>query len=865
MIIGKKNHPPYWLDWLLERFCAPHLWEEVQGDLHERYQLRLKQKGINKAYWFYFTDVVSYLRPAFYKRKHATQLLYTDMFQHNLLLAYRTFKRFKGSFFINLIGLSLGIACTLLIYLWISNELHIDTFHEKDHRLFQIMENRKTARGIETGASGLFAEILVRDMPQVEYGVTVTPPNFFPKFTLRTENQNVKAVGKYVGKDFLSVFSYDLVQGQQDKVLIQPDAIVLSESTALRLFNTTNNLIGKTIEWQVVNLKKPCVITGIIKDVPSGSSEQFDFLLPFEAFQNIMGMGKEITWNTNSPFHNYVVVKENTNLDQFQHTLDHLLKTRNSTAKDISLFLKLYSKNYLYGTYENGVQAGGRIVYVQLFSLIALFILLIAGINFMNLATARASRRIKEIGIKKAIGASRFILILQYLSESLLMAFCSLLLALLMVVLLLPQFNQLTGKQIHLDWDLQMILSFAGITFFTGLIAGSYPAFYLSGFKPTTILKGIVPTSWSEIWTRTGLVVFQFTLSVVFIVSVIVIYKQIEFVQHNNLGYDKDHIIYFETEGKIANQSEVFLTRLKNIPGVLNASSLSGYIINSYQSSGGNTTELVWNGENIRYNSLGINYDLIETLGITIKEGRSFSNAFPSDSAKIIVNETFVKRLGLINPVGQIVDGREILGVTKDFHFQSPHEKIPPTIFRLERQYNSTIVANIQAGKEKAVLEQLAIFYKNYNPGFVFDYRFLNQDYQTLYVAEQRVAILSRYFAGLAIIISCLGLFGLATFTAERRRKEIGIRKVLGSSEWGIIYLLSREFTRIVLLSITLALPVSYVIASDWLKGFAYRISLHPWYFITAGLVALGTAWVTVGIQAVKAAHINPSQCLKDE
>jgi ABC-type antimicrobial peptide transport system permease subunit len=392
---------------------------------------------------------------------------------------------------------------------------------------------------------------------------------------------------------------------------------------------------------------------------------------------------------------------------------------------------------------------------------------------------------------------------------------------------------------------------------------------YLSGFNPIAVLKGKLNRSVGEVWARKGLVVFQFALSIIFIVSVLVVYKQIEYAQTKNLGYEKDNVIYFEKEGKVNENLESFLAQIKTIPGVMQASSIAHNMV------GHNTaiTDLKVTGEKVTpgltFEDVAVNYDLLETLGIQIKEGRSFSRQFKTDDAAVIFNEAAIQAMGLQNPVGKtvFVEGRDrkIVGVAKDFHFQSFHENIKPLVFRLEPEYSRKIMVKIAAGQEQAVIEKLQEFYKTYNPGFVLDYTFLDEKYQAQYAAEQRVSVLSRYFAVLAILISCLGLFGLAAFTAERRRKEIGVRKVLGASDLNIIYLLSSDFTRLVVVAICISLPLSYLIVKHWLNNFEYRIDLQWWYFAGAGMAALLVAWLTVGSQAVKAASVNPVQSLKDE
>jgi putative ABC transport system permease protein len=792
------------------------------------------------------------------------------MLRHNLLLIYRNFKRFKSTFFINLIGLSTGLACVLFIYLWVNDELNVDRFHEKNSRLFRVMMNDPRTESIETSPStpGILAEALAEEMPEVEYAVASVGGDI--DFTLSTDDRHVLATGLFAEKELFHIFSFDLIEGDKNKVLSDKKGVVLSEATAIALFNTTENIIGKAIEWQFAYGKEDAYVSGVFKNIPSHSTTQFDFALSFDFFKDIVGE-KSMHWG-NYGCGTTVVLKEGTDLQEFNTKIKDFVK-RKSKNSTVTLFLRPYSEFYLYGNYENGVQAGGRIEYVKLFSVIGIFILLIACINFMNLTTAKASRKIKEVGIKKAIGASRKTLIFQYLGESLLMTFLSILLAILIVDLLLPQFNVITDKQLALDFNTNLIVSLISIVLFTGLLAGSYPALYLSGFSPAVVLKGrfsSLSVSIVELIARKGLIVFQFTLSIIFIVAVLVIYKQIAFVQTQYLGYDKDHVIYFKPESKAAESVETFLSEVKRIPGVVNASSISNSIVGPQGSS---TGHFHWEGKDpdavIPFQLITVNHDLIETLGIRMTEGRAFSREFASDTSGIIFNKAGIEVMGLKDPVGKTFNlwGKDytIIGVTEDFHFESLHEKVKPLFLRLIPQDAERIMVKLSAGKERETIERLQEFYKNFNPGFSFDYKFLDQDYQAQYNAEKRVATLSKYFAGLAILISCLGLFGLAAFTAERRLKEIGIRKVLGSSVSGIVYLLSSDFTKIVFISILIALPASYVITKQWLGSFAFKIELEWWYFIGSGVTALLIAWLTVGMQAIKAARVNPVNCLKDE
>jgi ABC-type antimicrobial peptide transport system permease subunit len=792
------------------------------------------------------------------------------MLRHNLLLIYRNFKRFKSTFFINLTGLSSGLACAIFIYLWVADEISVDKFHEKDSQLFQVMTNQNRPDGIVTLPDGpaLLAETLVAEMPEIEHAVgrSSIDDGALDEFTISIPGKNIGASGQFVGADFFKMFSYGLIAGDRNNALADKNAIVLSEKLAMKLFGTTENVIGKMVEWQIPFAKKEVLVSGIFKDVPLNSSYHFDFLLSYEVFKDLLGEG--VHWGNHNAIV-YLQLKKNTNLEQFNKKIENLIKKR-APNTNLTIFAKPYSDNYLHGKYENGKIVGGRITYVKLFSIIAVFIVLIACINFMNLTTAKASRRIKEIGIKKAVGAGRRTLIAQYLGESMLVAFLSLAIAVLIVDVSLPQFNNITGKHLSLDLSASLVFSLLAITVFTGLVSGSYPALYLSRFSPAIVLKGKFNTSTGEQWARKGLVVFQFTISIIFIISVWVIYKQLAFVQTKHLGYEKDNIIYLKMEGKVPQQREAFINEVKSIPGVVNASSMWGSIMGLTSFT---TGDFDWEGRNddevIQFEHLGVDFDMIELLGIQMAAGRSFSRSSPSDTSRIILNEAAIKMMGVKDPVGKTFglwgNKYEIVGIAKNFHFKSLHEAVKPFFLRVTPNDFNKVLVKIEAGKETETIGRIKNFYRSFNPGFAFNYNFLDSEYQALYSAEQKVATLSQYFAGLAILISCLGLFGLASFTAERRLKEIGIRKVMGSSVAGIVYLLSSDFNKIVLSAIIIALPLSYFGTKSWLNNFAYRIDLEWWYFPAAGLVAFAIAWVTVGMQAYKAARVNPTKCLRDE
>ncbi len=785
------------------------------------------------------------------------------MIGHAIKLAFRNYRRHRSSFFINVIGLSTGLACGLLIFLWVYDELKVDQFHEKGDRIFRVMEHQQYTEGIMTTWStpGLLSGALAEEVPEIEYGLTLNWPN---RYTLSVEDQNIKVTGRYVSKDFFNVFSYPLLEGNANSVLNDRSSIVLSRSTAENLYGTVDNAMGKTLELEHEEVLS---VSGIFEDVPTTSSQEFDVILPYEKYLDENEWLHN--WGSNSP-PTVVALHPGADAEAVSMKIADFVKERSENS-NVTLFLKPFTRSYLYGRYENGVQAGGRIEYVRLFSIIAVFILLIACINFMNLSTARGSRRAKEVGVKKVLGVQRSVLTYQYLVESMLTAMISLIFAIIAVALFLPKFNLITDKEISFSVDPVIWGSFLLITVITGLLAGSYPALYLSSFKPVTVLKGEIKSTLGELWARRGLVIFQFTLSVILIISVMVVYQQVNYVMEKNLGYDKDHLVHFALDGNLSEDADAFLAEAKRLTGVENISTIAHDLVGQQN----NTSGLQWEGKNpedrILFENVRVNYDLIETIGVELKEGRSFSRDYGADSTKIVFNEAAIEVMGFEDdPIGKTIrlwdeHNLEIIGVVKDFHFKSLHETVSPLFFRLTPEQTWRVMARLEGGKEKEGLEQIQALYEQFNPGFPFDYRFVDEEYARQYAAEQRVATLSRYFAGFAILISCLGLFGLAAFTGERRKKEIGVRKVLGASVFNVVLLLTRDFTRLVLLSICVGIPIAYMIADTWLERFQFKIGIHWWFFLGAGLIVLVVSWLTVSSQAFMAASVNPNDCLRDE
>jgi putative ABC transport system permease protein len=792
------------------------------------------------------------------------------MKQYLLRMTFRNFRKHKSTFFINLIGLSSAFACAILILLWVNDENQVDKFHQSDKQLYQVMENHHSPEGIHTQqwTPDLLGRAFAAEMPEVKMGTSVMPAGLLGDFSLVAGDQKTKAPGQFADYDFFNVFSFGLCQGDPAQVLRAKNSIVISKNLAHTLFGTSENVIGKTIDWELLNFKYLAVVTGVFEGTPSNSTMQFDFTLNYDAWMELSeAVGRKIHWGNHAPC-TYLLLNNGVDVKQFNSKIENFHKSKFS-GSNITFFAVPYSSQYLKGTYENGVQSGGKISYVRLFVLIALVILLIAGINYMNLSTARASRRVKEIGIKKVVGSGRFALIVQFMSESVILSLMALILSGAFVLVLLPQFNQITGKHLQLLLSMQSVFPVLGACLLIAILTSLYPALYLSGFNPFRSLNGKQSNSVLELWARKGLVVFQFVVSVVLISSVIVVYKQIGFIQTKNLGYNKDNVIFFNKEGGIAQQENAFLDEARKINGVVNISSMGDNFFGSHST----TYDLGWEGKpaeaNIRFEVVSANYQTLETMEMSMVEGRSFSSEFGNDADKIILNQTAIAEMGLKDPIGKTVrfwgEEKQIIGVVKNFNVESLHQKIGPLLFYLEPGKTLKIIARIEAGREKPVLAELGKLYSKFNPGFSFDYRFMDTAYQAQYESENRVAILSRYFAVLGILISCLGLFGLAAFAAEQRIKEIGVRKVNGARISDVMTMLNSEFMIWVALAFVIATPIAWYILNKWLENFAYKTTLSWWIFALAGLLALGIALLTVSWQSWRAATRNPVEALRYE
>ncbi len=860
-------NPPKLFLRFLKWFCNPNLHKPIEGDLLEFYDENVELHGKRRADFIFIKDVLLLFRKDIIKPLGGTYSLNTfGMLSHQIKLAFRSFKRFKNSFLINILGLSTGLTAVLLIYLWINDELSVDKFHQNDEQLYQAMQNinNPDETFTLTNTPALLAQTLEEELPEVEVSASMIPVGSYGSDrVIQYEDRKLKMDDIYASEKFFEVFSYELVSGDEKEVLSKKEYVLVSESFGSALFGETDP-IGKVVQVEEARDTRTYIISGVFADLPKESSKQFDVIFTMEAFLDMYPHIRE--WGNSDPS-TFLVLKENTDVDQLSSKIENFITTKEEGYRH-TLFLQKYSERYLNGNYENGQIAGGRILYVKLFSAIAILVLVIACINFVNLSTARVSRRIKEIGVKKAIGATRGSLISQFIVEAGLIISMSMVIAVMAAILLLPYFNVLTGKSILLNFDWSIIQFLLMVTLVTTILSGGYPALYLSGFSTLNLFQGRVKGSFAELWARKGLVIFQFAVSVVLITSVLVVSSQVDFILNRDLGFQKDHIIYFNSDGSLQENATAFIDELKKETSVINAAQFGHDLLGNR----GQTSGVRWEGkgpdEFVQFGNLEVGYNLIETFDLEIIAGRSFSEEHGDDGRKILFNEEAIKVMRIEDPIGKIVNlwgyDREIIGVVKNFHFESLHKEITPCFFQFTNAASS-IVVRIQSGNELKTIERLEEIYQAHNPGLPFTFKFFDEEYDALYRSELQISTLAKYFGAIAILISCLGLFGLVAFTTERRQKEIGIRKVLGSSEFNLMMLLSSDFSKMVAIGILIALPISYLLVNGWLESFAYRIDLKFTFFISSGLISMGIAWITLGFQTLKAAKSNPVESLRYE
>jgi len=790
------------------------------------------------------------------------------MLQNFLKVAWRNLFRGKGFSFINISGLAVGMASALLILLWVQNEISYDRFYTHSDRLYQVWRNGKDNNGIVSFniTPQIVGPAMKHQYPEVERASRV----FWDETLLFSRgDKKINIRGTMADPDFLTMFDFPMVSGDRSTALSDPSRIVITEKTAKAFFGSVDPM-GKTIR---VDNKYEYVVSAVLKDLPNNTQFDFEFILPWE-YLKTQG-ATDSSWEKNS-VRNYVMLKPHTDLAAF-NAKSRNIYTEHHVTWFAENFLYPVSQLRLYSDFSNGKPTGGRIERVRIFIVIAVFILLIACINFMNMSTARSEKRAKEVGIRKVSGALRGSLIGQFLGESVLLAAFAGIIALLLVEISLPFFNQLVTKQLAIGFsNVYFWLAFIGFVLFTGLMAGSYPAFFLSSFRPVSVLKGSFKQANALVTPRKVLVVLQFSFAIILVVCTIVIGQQVRYARDREVGYDRQDMIYTFLSGDIPKNYTSIKNDLLSQRIATGVTKSSGPLTETYSTGGAD-----WPGKDANdkteFNLLYCDGGLVRTAGLRLVAGRDINlDQYPNDSTAIILNEGAAKAMGFKdNAIGQVIDrgawgvaeGWHIVGVIRDFIMESPFEKVKPMIIMGPRA-NWFNLMHIKLNPAHSTAQGLAgveRVMKQYNPLYPFDAHFIDQQYAKKFEDEQASGTLTALFAGLTVFISCLGLFGLAAYMAENRIKEIGVRKVLGASAASIAGLLSRDFVKLVLIAMLVASPVAWWVMSRWLAGYAYHIGLSVWIFVMAGAGAVLIALATVSFQAIRAAVANPVRSLRSE
>ena len=793
-----------------------------------------------------------------------------NMFKNYFKTAFRNIVRHKLFSGLNIFGLAMGMACSILIFLWVEDEASFDRFNADANRIFRLTCQVSGVKAAVVPPP--LAAAIKTEIASVKNATRIV--SLQKMITVGTKKFDEKRIF-YADTNFLRIFNYPLVKGNIATVLSSPNSVVITETTAIKYFGNTHDALGKTIyidnDMKGTNL----LVTGILKDIPSNSHLKFDMLLPVELYDKQNNQAE--AWY-NFDVYVYFQLKDfimpgRSTISSVEKQVNEIYKKNSGNRVAASLFVQPLTDIHLHSQLMLDVEGQGSSQYVRIFSLVAVFIIIIACINFMNLATAVSGQRAKEVGLRKTIGALRYQLIAQFVGESVLLSFISLILALVLVFILLPLFNQLASKSISIDLlNIKILARLLTIAIVTGLISGSYPAFYLSSFKPVRVLKnaGIMPGRKS--FLRNGLVVMQFSISVVLMISTLVIYNQLHYIRNKNIGFNKENLLYIEMPavGDLKNNKDALKSSLDQQPDIKNYT-ITDYLPTNLTSG----TQLSWRGMEPGTQVIGfrlsVDENFVNTFGMQMAAGRFFSKDFGGDDSSYIVNETAVKTMKVNRPADAIgkyisINGREapVIGVVKDFNFKSVHQPVEPLIMRSSFSGGYIVMRTTPATIQKVIKLIKKGFHEVYG-NYPLTYGFVNEDLSRLYITEQRMSKLFNVFSILSIAISCLGLFGLATFATQRRIKEIGVRKVLGAGEASIVAMLSGDFIKLVAVSLLVAFPVGWWMMNRWLDNFAYHISVQWWVFVLSGVCALLIALTTVSFQAIKAALANPVKSLRTE
>jgi len=799
------------------------------------------------------------------------------MIKNYFKIAWRNLKKNKVYSFINIFGLALGMSVTIMITLWVVDELNFNKFFENHDQIAQIYQSQTANGQVGTGqAIPRPLEFLLRK----EYGDNfkkISMSSWNTSMYLQYGDNTISKNGNFMQEEALDIFTPKIVKGEANG-LKEKNSIMLSESTAKALFGN-ENAIGKVVK---INNKSDMMVTSVFEDLPTNTDfDLLEFIMPWKHYITRQSWIEDAvdSWGNNS-FQMFVQIADNTTMEGVtSKVLDSKIKANPSEAEfNPQIFLLPMKDWHLRSNFENGVQSGGRIENVWLFTIIGAFILFLACINFMNLSTARSEKRAIEVGIRKAIGSNRKQLINQFLSESLLVVLFAYVLSIIIVLLSLNGFNYLASKQIVFPWSNIQFWAFSLLfILFTALISGSYPALYLSSFKPIKVLKGTFRTGRYAALPRKVLVVTQFAVSIVLIIGTLIVMSQIEYSKNRPIGYDKGGLIQIPVMSEeFIGKQDFMRNQFLASGGVVEMSTSSSPTTAIWSNRGGYT----WDGkpegfqENFSWTEVSAEY--VKSLGMKIIEGRDFSREFATDSNAVLVNKTAIEYMGITNPIGKFIRDEnlenpdppmQIIGVVEDVITQSPYEPVKEGLYVFDKEGNANYY-NLRLNPNKSVSDNLNSIertFKTHFPNLPFRYDFIDEQYAQKFASEERVASLARVFTILAILISCLGLFGLASFVAEQRTKEIGVRKVLGASVCNLWILLSKDFVKLVIIAFLIATPIAFYMMSQWIQKFAYRTDISWWIFLAAGLGALVITLITVSFQSIKAAIANPTKSLRTE
>ncbi|MEQ9424683.1 MAG: FtsX-like permease family protein [Cyclobacteriaceae bacterium] len=853
---------------ILRWFCHPDLIEDVEGDLSEIFATRFSESKV-KAKLLYMLDVLMLFRPGIIKNFETIigQIKYA-MLKNYFKIAIRNSIKYKGYTTLNLLGLVVGIASSMLIYLWVSDETGVDKFHKNGDKIYQVFRNMKQSNGMVSTTATIpkpAADLIAEEYPEVDEVAILSWPM---EFKLAIGDENSAEIGRFCNPEFINMFSFELVAGDKSTALNEMLSIVISQDVAEKYFGDKwRNAIGKSFR---VEDQYDVTITGVFKTIGENSSIDFDWLIPAQGFiaindwVNDWGNGSFRIYITIPDANKVAAVGERLENEIMAHTAD------NNKAGDELLLLHKFKDTYLYSNFDNGVISGGRIDYVNIMTVVAIFILIVACINFMNLTTARANRRSKEIGVRKVMGANKGSVSTQFFFEAILFTSISVALSALVVVLILPYFNVLVNKALIIDFAASHTWYYlVGLIVILGLLSGTYPALLLSNFNIIQSIRGGIKQTSFATYFRKGLVMFQFAISTLLIIGTTVIYKQLDYVLNKDLGINKDNLVMVDMEVDLSRKLETYKTELSRIPEVKSVTVASGNPIAGVRS----TSSASWEGKdpNAGYevNVIISDEDFFETMEMEIVAGRGFSEQL-TDSTNFIINEVAAELMGFSDPLNKDLSfwgiNGQIIGVVKNFHMANMYEPIAPLIVTCIDPAGMSDVALIRLeGNTNSALEAIEDITMQLNPNFEFDYEFIDQAYARGYENEQTVKVLASIFAVISIFISCLGLLGLASYSAEQRSKEIGVRKVHGASVPQILVMLTKDYSRLMIVAFIAAIPFGYYITQGWLDNFEFRTILDPSIFIAAGIITFLIAIITVATKSYQAATANPVLSLKEE